>query len=216
MPGIHGIEFRPRTPPDIRDYALIGDCHGAALVARDGAIDWCCLSRFDADPVFARLLDAGCGGHLSVNPVEAHTIERVYLGSTNILRTMFKTADGLVAVTDFMPVGRRSGASAHDYVTLNAPGALVRIVEGLEGSTTLLLDYAPRRNYAARAPGLHGDAGSITADGVPTLHHDWGTLAIESGHAHGRCTLGAGERRVLVLGGDQSAIGPDLAGRAQQ
>jgi GH15 family glucan-1,4-alpha-glucosidase len=204
-----------RTPRDIRDYALIGDCHGAALVARDGDIDWCCLSRFDADPVFARLLDIGCGGHLSVRPVEAHTADRAYLDATNILRTEFTTAGGRVAVIDFMPVGRKPGASTHDYVDLNAPGALVRIVEGVAGNTELRLEYAPMRDYAAQAPELRSAAGAIAADRMPTLHHDWGAVSVEGARAHGTITLRAGERRVLVLVADPAAIIPDLARQAQ-
>ncbi len=61
----HGA-YRP-----IRDYALVGDCHGAALVARDGSVDWCCLRRFDAAPVFWRILDAAKGGFFQVCP-EGH------------------------------------------------------------------------------------------------------------------------------------------------
>lgn len=52
----------------IRDYGIIGDCHGSALVSRNGSVDWCCLGRFDADPVFCRILDANRGGFLSVMP----------------------------------------------------------------------------------------------------------------------------------------------------
>ena len=58
----------PRYRP-IRDYAAIGDCHGAALVSRDGSIDWCTLRRFDADPVFCRILDAERGGFWSIRPL---------------------------------------------------------------------------------------------------------------------------------------------------
>ena len=55
----------------IRDYAAIGDCHAAALIARDGGIDWCTIRRFDAEPVFCRILDAGKGGFWSIRPVDA-------------------------------------------------------------------------------------------------------------------------------------------------
>lgn len=80
----HGLDVaRPYRP--IRDYALIGDCHGAALVARDGSVDWCCLGRFDADPTFCRLLDAEQGGYLSLTPVDDHAATRAYLEDTNIL-----------------------------------------------------------------------------------------------------------------------------------
>ncbi len=107
MPGARARErdAEPRYRP-IRDYAAIGDCHGAALVGRDGSIDWCSLRRFDADPVFCRLLDADRGGFWSIRPSGEFRARRSYLPDGNILRTVFTTADGEVALTDFMPVGR--------------------------------------------------------------------------------------------------------------
>src|SRR5438034_1699723 len=118
----------------IADYAAIGDCHGGALVARDGGVDWCALGRFDADPVFCRLLDSRRGGFLDVRPRGDHAIERAYLPDTNVLRTEMRAAGGRMAVTDFMPLGRAPDAGANDYVSLDAPGWLVRRIEGIEGS----------------------------------------------------------------------------------
>ncbi|MFN2240541.1 MAG: trehalase-like domain-containing protein, partial [Thermoanaerobaculia bacterium] len=117
----------------LRDYALIGDCHGAALVSRHGSIDWCTFARFDAAPLFSRILDAERGGSFSVQPTVGFEAERHYVPDTNILETTFRTALGVCRLTDFMPVGRREGAGVHDYVTLQAPGAVVRILEGVEG-----------------------------------------------------------------------------------
>jgi alpha,alpha-trehalase len=85
MAGSQGEELRMHTAtttspddvhcyPPIRDYAVIGDCHGAALVSRDGSVDWCCLGRFDADPVFCRLLDTTKGGFLSIRPTSGYTV----------------------------------------------------------------------------------------------------------------------------------------------
>lgn len=115
--GTSELENRSAYLP-IRDYAMIGDCHGCALVSRAGSIDWCAFRRFDAPPAFCRLLDARKGGFMSVTPTEAFTVERSYIDSTNILRTVFTTATGRAAVTDYMPVGRQPSASAHDYVSL--------------------------------------------------------------------------------------------------
>ena len=115
----------PRYRP-IRDYAAIGDCHGAALVGRDGAIDWCALRRFDAEPVFCRLLDADRGGFWSIRPTGDYRVARSYLPDTNILRTVFATADGEVALTDFMPVGqpaRRRAARLHEPQRARLAGA---------------------------------------------------------------------------------------------
>ena len=139
---VSGAQERASRPyRAIRDYALIGDCHGAALIAKDGSIDWCSLGRFDADPVFWRILDAGKGGFFQIGPKDECRAERAYLPKTNILRTTFRTAHGQVALTDFMPVSQTSGARADDYVSLDAPGAIVRIVEGLEGRVTLRVRF---------------------------------------------------------------------------
>jgi alpha,alpha-trehalase len=62
--------------PPIGDYALLSDCHSAALVSRDGSIDWCCFHRFDARPVFARLLDWSGGGHFRIAPAAPATVTR--------------------------------------------------------------------------------------------------------------------------------------------
>ena len=85
----------------------------AALVGLDGAIDWCCLPRFDSGSVFAALLDPERGGTWAVRPEGEWTSTQRYLPRTNILETTFRTADGgIVSLTDFMPVaedGRPSG-----------------------------------------------------------------------------------------------------------
>ena len=133
----------------IRDYAASGDCHGAALIARDGSIDWCCLRRHDADPVFCRLLDAAKGGYWSIRPAGRYEVSRAYVSETNILRTVFTTATGRVVLTDFMPVGRQIGAGAHDYVRLNAPNWLVRRIEGSDGEVEL--EFAFRPSSSSRA-----------------------------------------------------------------
>lgn len=182
----------------IRDYAAIGDCHGGALVARGGSVDWCCLRRFDADPVFCRLLDAERGGYFAVRPGCEHTIERAYAGPTNILRTVFSTSVGKFAVTDFMPLGRRPGARAHDYVTLAAPHWLVRVVEGLEGRVPLEVLYRPSVEFARRAAALRRSDGCIESDDGTCLYADL-AFDLDGDAAIGHCTLAAGERRPLVV-----------------
>jgi GH15 family glucan-1,4-alpha-glucosidase len=75
--------------PPIADYALIGDCHSAALVSRDASIDWCCLPRFDSGSAFRRLLDWRSGGHCSIRPTADGPFEysRSYLDDTLVLET---------------------------------------------------------------------------------------------------------------------------------
>ena len=124
----------------IRDYAIVGDCRGAALVARDGGVDWCCLRRFDAEPVFCRMLDANKGGFLDVRPEEPFRATREYQADTSVLRTTFETARGRVTLIDFMPLRRMA---EDDFVSLDAPGWFVRVVEGVEGQVRLRLRYRP-------------------------------------------------------------------------
>jgi GH15 family glucan-1,4-alpha-glucosidase len=162
VPSRTAEPYRP-----IRDYALIGDCHGAALVARDGGIDWCCIGRFDADPLFTRLLDAGQGGYFDLCPEAPFAVHRRYRPRTNILETEFATGEGRVRLVDFMPVGRRAGR--HDYLGLSAPGWIVRRVTGIAGRV-------PMRMRCRLAPRF--GAAAAPAAQRPSLY---ATLPLESG-----------------------------------
>ena len=96
------------TPAGIEDYGLLSDCQSAALVGRDGSVDWWCQPRFDAPAVFARLLDDDAG-HWSIRPDAPFTVSRAYVDRSLALRTVFHTQGGAVAVTDALalePNGR--------------------------------------------------------------------------------------------------------------
>ena len=183
----------------IRDYAAIGDCHGAALVARDGGIDWCALRRFDAEPVFCRILDAGKGGFWSIRPTGRHTAEQSYLGETNIVGTVFDAPGGQVRLTDFMPVGRQLDTSVHDYVTLNAPGWLIRRLEGVAGEVEVEIRYRPSRCFASgpAALGWNGEA-VVGGPDVPMLFSPL-AFDLEGDLARATVRVGAGERIDFVL-----------------
>ncbi|MDQ3195996.1 MAG: glycoside hydrolase family 15 protein, partial [Pseudomonadota bacterium] len=176
---------QPRGYRPIKDYAVIGDCHGAALIARDGDIDWCCLGRFDADPVFFRLLDARRGGFLSTRLREPRTAVRRYLEESNILRTDLIGPSGHVILIDFMPVGRKPEAGIHDYVSLNAPHWLVRCIEVQEGEVTI----------DAHMDRSHSFSGGPVSD--IELVTD-----LKSGETDSRWseTLHAGDRRFIAIG----------------
>jgi len=192
-----GLQISGQRYDPIRDYAAIGDGQSAALVSRSGSVDWCCLGRFDADPVFCRLVDADRGGFFSIRPIERFSVNRSYLPNTNILRTTFLTDSGGVSVTDFMPVGRRPGVATHDYVNLNSPGWLFRIVEGDHGAVRLRVGYRPSVNFARRQAALGQHSGCI-ADGETFLYHDLPRFDVEGDLACSVFKVHAGSRHVFV------------------
>src|SRR4029077_15502641 len=112
----------------IEDYAMSGDCRTAALVARDGAIEWLCLPSFDAPACFAKLLGEEEHGYWRIATQDAKVdITRAYRGDGLILETEHKTAKGKVRVIDFMPTG-----TEHPQI--------VRLVEGLAGEVEMRME----------------------------------------------------------------------------
>ena len=127
----------------IEDYAMIGDCHTAALVGLDGSIDWLCMPRFDSDACFAALLGEPRHGRWLLAPTVKGkgkiTVTRHYRGDSLILETHFKTATGHARVIDFMPT--------------TGPGrSLVRIVEGLAGHVAMACELVIRFDYGVTIP----------------------------------------------------------------
>ena len=137
----------------IGHYALIGDCHSAALVSRGGSIDWCCLPRFDSDSCFGRLLDAQGGGHFSIAPTTPCETRREYVGDSLVLATTFESDAGAVRLIDFFVM--RHGSSKP------ARRELVRIATGLRGSMRLRVEFVPRFDYGEIKPWIYrvGEAG---------------------------------------------------------
>jgi Glucoamylase and related glycosyl hydrolases len=170
----------------LRDYALLGDCHGAALVGRDGAVDWFCPGRFDAQPACWALLDAAKGATLRISPSEAFETERSYLEGTNILCTTFTTPKGRMKVMDFLPV-RSAADAAKPSLDLEAPGWLVRVVEVLDGQCDLDLHFEP--GTSAFDP----EAGN--APEMRLFQQD----APSADRIRSRVTLTTGDRRAFVL-----------------
>jgi GH15 family glucan-1,4-alpha-glucosidase len=136
--------------PSIQDYGLIGDCRSAALVSRDGSIDWLCLPRFDSPSVFGALLDADRGGRFRIRPPGPVRVERRYLPDTNILETTFIGAEGACVLRDLMPV-RSEEAKRH---VLTPEHQVLREIEGLEGEIDVEVLYEPRPDYARSRPAL--------------------------------------------------------------
>ena len=150
----------------IRDYGLLSDCQGAALVSRDGSIDWACLPRFDSPAVFAHLLGRD-GGHWQIRPAGPYETTRVYLDDTLVLRTEFHTPDGVVALTDAMVFG--ADERGH-HIGRQSPHVIVRRVEGQSGAVELDIHYAPRAGYGLTAPVLIAEDGGVRSRGGPSSY----------------------------------------------
>jgi GH15 family glucan-1,4-alpha-glucosidase len=178
------------TSVPIADYGLIADCNSAALVSRDGSVDWLCLPRYDSPAVFARILDP-VGGHWSIRPVGEFRSERRYLAGSLVLETTFTTDTGAVRLRDalaFAPGQRR-----HD-LGLDAPHELLRSVEGVEGSVDLVLELAPRPEYGLLEPLFRMTDDGGRTFGVTRLHVAAGApVEIEDATMRGTFTVNAGE-----------------------
>jgi GH15 family glucan-1,4-alpha-glucosidase len=178
--------IQPNLPLAIEDYALIGDCKTAALVGRNGSIDWLCWPRFDSSACFAALLGTSEHGRWRICPADpAPRVSRAYRDGTMVLETVFATADGCVALIDFMPIG-------------GADSSVVRLVEGRCGKVAMRLHLTLRFDYGATIPwvtqledksGLRAVAGSSQAvlrTAIPLQAENFATVA-EFEVAEGQC-----------------------------
>ncbi|HEY3188783.1 MAG TPA: glycoside hydrolase family 15 protein [Solirubrobacteraceae bacterium] len=176
----------------IADYGLLSDCSSAALVSRNGSIDWLCLPRFDSPSVFARLLDPDAG-HWSIAPAGEYRTERHYADGTLVVETTFTTGAGAVRLTDALafPEGQRG----HD-LGKDAPHELLRCVEGIAGEVELVLELAPRAEYGLVRPLIRVEAGGARTFGGPNRMAVRSAVDLELGDATlvARFTVREGER----------------------
>jgi GH15 family glucan-1,4-alpha-glucosidase len=142
-------------PSRIEDYALLGDTQTAALVGRDGSIDWLCLPRFDSAACFAGLLGDVDNGRWRISPHEpVVAVRRRYRGDTLVLETDFETAEGSIRLVDFMPIR-------------NEAPHVVRLVEGVRGRVRVQMDLRLRFDYGRIRPLLRPLDGAYAAVGGP-------------------------------------------------
>jgi len=186
--------------PPIGDHGIIGDCRTAALVSRTGSIDWLCLPRFDSPSFFARILDQKKGGCFSVRPEGPFETERRYLPNTNVLETTFRTDDGVIKLTDFMPVT----SEELKREALWPQHQILRIIDCVEGRVPVAVRCEPRPDYARRNARLEdrGPLGYLYQHGSSALFLRADLpLEIESGGLAvvGRGVLKKGDRRHVSL-----------------
>jgi GH15 family glucan-1,4-alpha-glucosidase len=141
----------------IEDYAMIGDCRTAALVSRDGSIDWFCCPRFDSDACFAALLGSREHGRWSIAPRAEASVTRRYRPNTLVLETHFETEEGAATLIDFMPPGDR-------YSTI------MRLLVGTRGKVTMGTELILRFGYGAVVPWVTRlEDGSLRAIAGPDM-----------------------------------------------
>ncbi len=181
----------------IGDYALIGDCHSAALISADGSIDWCCLPRFDSGSTFGRLLDRQSGGHCQIAPRTRGRwqMTREYLEDTLVLETTIETSTGKARLLDCFIV--REGAEEM------WERRIVRVIEGQRGSVEFAIRVAPRFDYGEVKPWLrrHGPLLHSATGGNDSLLI-WCEQELEQdddADLVARTKVGVGDRVRLVL-----------------
>jgi len=141
----------------IEDYAMIGDCRTAALVSRDGSIDWFCCPRFDSDACFAALLGSREHGRWSIAPRAEASVTRRYRPNTLVLETHFETEEGAGTLIDFMPPGDRHST-------------IMRLLVGTRGKVTMGTELILRFGYGAVVPWVTRlEDGSLRAIAGPDM-----------------------------------------------
>ncbi|MGH9759158.1 MAG: glycoside hydrolase family 15 protein, partial [Candidatus Acidiferrales bacterium] len=129
----------------LEDIGVIGNCQFSALIERTGDIVWCCLPRFDSEPLFSTLLDANDGGRFLIGPAEGGCGKQAYIDNTNILKTIFDTPTGKFQVVDFAPRFEHSNR-------MFRPTQIFRMVEPLEGSPRIRVRCDPRLGWSKTLP----------------------------------------------------------------
>ena len=169
----------------IEDYALIGNLRTAALVGRNGSIDWLCIPRFDSGACFAALLGTSENGRWLLAPQgDVKQVRRKYRDSTLILETEFETQTGVATVIDFMPVAHRHGQID-----------LIRIVKGIRGQVPMRTEVILRFDYGRTIPwvrkrdygisAVSGPSAVALRTAIPLSSEDYTTV--------GEFTVGEGE-----------------------
>ncbi|MFC2005391.1 glycoside hydrolase family 15 protein [Chloroflexota bacterium] len=143
----------------ISDYGIIGNMVSAALIGKDGSIDWCCLPRFDSPSLFAAILDDEKGGSFGIQPWVHFESSQSYLPDTNVLQTIFQAESGTVTLIDFMPCYKRANGKLVQFNELH------RIAECTHGEVNLKVTFQPKPGYATADPSLTVTKYSVVVTG---------------------------------------------------
>jgi GH15 family glucan-1,4-alpha-glucosidase len=206
------LMIRQSLQAKISDYAIVGDSRTAALISANGSIDWLCLPRFDSPSVFNRLLDPWQGGHFTIAPTGVFSSHRYYHNSTAELVTEFRTSEGKIRLSDFMPV-----TSERQKRCRSLPlSAMLRVIEGMEGTVELDILFKPRPDDARFIPHFHrrGSAGYFADLGNRLLHLDTDLeLGLGEGSLQARASVSVGQRHIfwLAYSEDAPAVYPRLS-----
>jgi GH15 family glucan-1,4-alpha-glucosidase len=188
------MSFQP-----IENYGVIGNMQSVALVGMNGSIDFLCYPDFDSPTVFAALLDDKKGGRFQIEPqITDARIRQLYLPDTNILLTRFLADDGMVELTDYMPIG----------TDIEEPNEIIRAVSVIRGSVSLKMRCQPRFNYAKSPHRMEISddcAMFFPSDSTSPPMALYSTTALEqnSQDAFSHFTLRAGETATFVFGGQR-------------
>jgi GH15 family glucan-1,4-alpha-glucosidase len=181
-------------PSKIEDYALIGDCETAALVSREGSIDWLCWPDFSSSACFASLLGNQKNGYWQISPAgEGWKSSRKYRDHTLILETIFESDEGAVRLIDFMPIREQNSDRASD---------IVRIVKGIRGSVNLTMALSLRFDYGRTVPwvtAMDGDGIRAIAGPAIVVLHSSVPVHGENLHTAAEFTVNKGDRAWFTL-----------------
>ena len=183
----------------IEDYAMLGNCRSAALVAMDGSIDWLCLPRFDSAACFAALLGNDGNGRWRIAPADPDaTARRGYVDGSLVLETEWRTATGVARVIDFMPfAGEQVGVT--------------RIVEGVEGRVDFEAALTLRFDYGSAVPWVtRVDEQTLTAVAGPDMVVVRSPVAVEGEgmHSVARFAVSKGDSVPFVMAWGPSHLAP--------
>ncbi len=187
------------------DYGIIGNCQSAALINKQGTIEWCCMPNFDSAFVFASLLDKEKGGSFGIETVGEYEIGQKYMSKTNILITTFVRGGDSFALIDFMPRWKEDAATYH------CPCDVVRYIRHISGSPTIRIKYDPKPGYAKYEPKtaiFDKYIKTYTVDGQYESVYLYSDIALDDVAAGSEIAIE--KDQYLLLSYNQKIIRPDI------